>query len=72
MTIKLSSTLASTAVLAIAATLATTFAGQFATVVALTTTYEAGSTTQPAHCVARGSAAIRLMFGYAVPNWATV
>jgi predicted enzyme related to lactoylglutathione lyase len=32
---------------------------QFATVAALTTTYEAGSTTQPAHCVVRGSAARR-------------
>jgi len=30
---------------------------QFATVTALSTAYEAGSTTQPAHCVVRGSAA---------------
>jgi hypothetical protein len=33
--------------------------GQFATVTTLSTTYEAGSTTQPAHCVVRGSAARR-------------
>ena len=32
---------------------------QFATVKALSTAYEAGSTTQPAHCVVRGSAAPR-------------
>ena len=32
---------------------------QFATVTALSTAYEAGSTTQPAHCVVRGSAAPR-------------
>jgi len=78
MKIKLSSTLPSMVVLAIAAgagetgraavdapgpgeaactALATTSAGQFATVVTLTTTYEAGSATQPAHCVVRGSAA---------------
>jgi hypothetical protein len=30
---------------------------QFTTVTALSTAYEAGSTTQPAHCVVRGSAA---------------
>jgi feruloyl esterase len=39
--------------------LSTSFTGQFATGVALTTTYEAGSATQPAHCVVRGSAARR-------------
>jgi Tannase and feruloyl esterase len=39
--------------------LATSFTEQFATVVALTTTYEPGSATQPAHCVVRGSAARR-------------
>jgi Tannase and feruloyl esterase len=33
--------------------------GQFATVTALTTVYEAGSTTQPPHCLVRGSAARR-------------
>ena len=32
---------------------------QFATVTALSTAYEAGSTAQPAHCVVRGSAAPR-------------
>ena len=32
---------------------------QFATVTALSTTYDAGSATQPAHCVVRGSAAPR-------------
>ena len=32
---------------------------QFAKVTALTTAYEAGSTTQPAHCVVRGTAAPR-------------
>ncbi len=32
---------------------------QFATVATLTATYEAGSATQPAHCVVRGSAAHR-------------
>jgi len=39
--------------------LATAFTGQFATAVALTTTYQAGSATQPAHCLVRGSAARR-------------
>ena len=32
---------------------------QFATVATLTTTYEAGSAAQPAHCVVRGAAARR-------------
>ena len=41
------------------AALARSFTGQFATVEALTTTYEAGSATQPAHCIVRGSAARR-------------
>jgi feruloyl esterase len=75
MRIKLSSTLAGTAVLAIA--LGTGDAGgaaddaappgesactalataQFATVAALSTTYETGSAAQPPHCIVRGSAA---------------
>jgi hypothetical protein len=57
MTIKVPSTLAGTLALAIVAGAGDT--GQFATVTALTTVYEAGSTTQPAHCVVRGSAAPR-------------
>src|SRR5580765_2762722 len=77
MRIKLSSTLACTAALALAtgaggtvraavdamppgAAACTAIAtARFATVTALSTAYEAASTTQPAHCVVRGTAAPR-------------